>query len=384
MTKVGRNDPCPCGSGKKHKKCCLVNVSSAVVDLTWQKMRRTEGGLIPLLMDYAIEQFSPDIVIEGWDSFNNYRDVELYDEHNDEAPLEFETIFLPWFLFNWVADGLDDSDMDFKGQPLAILYLEEKNSLLDSFQQRFIKAACSEHYSFFVVTDTVPGQSLILKDLIANRTFSVHERQGSETINIGSIVYTRIMTMNDSSIMLGCAPIIIPANYHSYFIDLRDNWKSAIKTLGDDFLYENDEDIREIYHEINEQLNNQAPPKLVNTEGDDLEFVQLHYQLSCSPKEAFDALRSLATAINEDGLLEDGVFDKQGGLKSIKVPWMEKTGAEKVKGQTTVKGDLNISPNKLTIDVNSHNRADVIKRKIQDGRDSELFSKRQLFNQQRK
>ncbi|UVK47827.1 SEC-C domain-containing protein [Mesorhizobium sp. AR07] len=22
---VGRNDPCPCGSGKKFKKCCLTN-----------------------------------------------------------------------------------------------------------------------------------------------------------------------------------------------------------------------------------------------------------------------------------------------------------------------------------------------------------------------
>lgn len=22
MSKVGRNDPCPCGSGKKYKKCC--------------------------------------------------------------------------------------------------------------------------------------------------------------------------------------------------------------------------------------------------------------------------------------------------------------------------------------------------------------------------
>jgi uncharacterized protein YecA (UPF0149 family) len=21
--KVGRNDPCPCGSGRKYKKCCL-------------------------------------------------------------------------------------------------------------------------------------------------------------------------------------------------------------------------------------------------------------------------------------------------------------------------------------------------------------------------
>jgi hypothetical protein len=25
MPKVGRNDPCPCGSGKKYKKCCLLN-----------------------------------------------------------------------------------------------------------------------------------------------------------------------------------------------------------------------------------------------------------------------------------------------------------------------------------------------------------------------
>ncbi len=24
VMKVGRNDPCPCGSGKKYKKCCLA------------------------------------------------------------------------------------------------------------------------------------------------------------------------------------------------------------------------------------------------------------------------------------------------------------------------------------------------------------------------
>lgn len=23
MLKLGRNDPCPCGSGKKYKKCCI-------------------------------------------------------------------------------------------------------------------------------------------------------------------------------------------------------------------------------------------------------------------------------------------------------------------------------------------------------------------------
>jgi hypothetical protein len=24
MKKIGRNDPCPCGSGKKYKKCCGI------------------------------------------------------------------------------------------------------------------------------------------------------------------------------------------------------------------------------------------------------------------------------------------------------------------------------------------------------------------------
>ena len=28
MTKIGRNEPCPCGSGKKYKKCCLLKTAS--------------------------------------------------------------------------------------------------------------------------------------------------------------------------------------------------------------------------------------------------------------------------------------------------------------------------------------------------------------------
>jgi preprotein translocase subunit SecA len=29
QNRVGRNDPCPCGSGKKYKNCCLKNESVA-------------------------------------------------------------------------------------------------------------------------------------------------------------------------------------------------------------------------------------------------------------------------------------------------------------------------------------------------------------------
>jgi DNA-binding IclR family transcriptional regulator len=29
MTNTGRNDPCPCGSGKKYKRCCLAKDDTA-------------------------------------------------------------------------------------------------------------------------------------------------------------------------------------------------------------------------------------------------------------------------------------------------------------------------------------------------------------------
>lgn len=30
MSKIGRNDPCPCGSGKKYKQCCMAKAVEAV------------------------------------------------------------------------------------------------------------------------------------------------------------------------------------------------------------------------------------------------------------------------------------------------------------------------------------------------------------------
>ena len=32
-SKVGRNDPCPCGSGRKYKKCCQGKSTAPKVDL---------------------------------------------------------------------------------------------------------------------------------------------------------------------------------------------------------------------------------------------------------------------------------------------------------------------------------------------------------------
>ncbi|PRR79738.1 YecA family protein [Clostridium vincentii] len=39
MSKIGRNEPCPCGSGKKHKNCCIDNSNNNVVILPTNKLK---------------------------------------------------------------------------------------------------------------------------------------------------------------------------------------------------------------------------------------------------------------------------------------------------------------------------------------------------------
>lgn len=54
MSKTNRNDPCPCGSGLKYKKCC------ALADATRQQKRRTSPGLFSL--GKKVSQRSPSIM----------------------------------------------------------------------------------------------------------------------------------------------------------------------------------------------------------------------------------------------------------------------------------------------------------------------------------
>lgn len=53
MDKIGRNDPCPCGSGKKYKQCCLNKPKPPRFKATLLSqpkqvdlMARTFGGMI--------------------------------------------------------------------------------------------------------------------------------------------------------------------------------------------------------------------------------------------------------------------------------------------------------------------------------------------------
>ncbi|MGD8253605.1 MAG: SEC-C metal-binding domain-containing protein [Syntrophobacterales bacterium] len=69
--KIGRNEPCPCGSGKKYKKCCLRK---------HEKIKDLLRGSVEFQEPEPEEEGPPEYVVKGFDllAANNYQEAISY------------------------------------------------------------------------------------------------------------------------------------------------------------------------------------------------------------------------------------------------------------------------------------------------------------------
>ncbi len=101
FTKVGRNDPCPCGSGQKYKKCCLVKTDNAPGRVKAEYAQkygirlktpadiekiRSAGNLVIGLLDAVEEMVRPGITTED---INRLVHDHTVDRHATPAPLNY-------------------------------------------------------------------------------------------------------------------------------------------------------------------------------------------------------------------------------------------------------------------------------------------------------
>jgi hypothetical protein len=101
-TQPGRNDRCPCGSGKKYKHCCLHKAQDT--DVARRRLRRAEGHVVDGALALAAERWGNDLLVDAWDDLWNGEPPE-----DIVGTPEFEQMFLPWFVFSYVPDPFADA-----------------------------------------------------------------------------------------------------------------------------------------------------------------------------------------------------------------------------------------------------------------------------------
>src|SRR6266849_5350190 len=78
----GRNDQCPCGSGRKYKHCCLK--ANDASDFAWRQVRAAEGRLVPELLHLALKEFGAPFIAAALEEFFLWEGVpEDYDQTED-------------------------------------------------------------------------------------------------------------------------------------------------------------------------------------------------------------------------------------------------------------------------------------------------------------
>jgi hypothetical protein len=358
----GRNDPCPCGSGRKYKHCCLKAIDAS--DFLWRQVRAAEGRLVPELLQRTLKEFGAPFISAALEEFFLWEGVpEDYDQTD-----EFSSFFVPWFVYEFVDDPNDPERVaNAPNESLAALYLRRYGDQLSSTERAFLTSASISPLTFYVVKHVIPGREIGLHDVLTGRDVVVREQSATETVRPGAVLFTRVLTVDDISIMSGCAPLVIPPEWHLSLLDLRKRLtRGKRRLLAPETVRDLALELRDLYFHIEDQVWNPKLPELRNTDGDKLVLTTLTYRLHCSPSSAFERLSPLARASVDDPsqLMADATMNNAGELQAVTLSWSKTGNRMHQDWDNTTLGTIEIDGNRLVIHVNSKRRATRIEREI--------------------
>lgn len=193
--KIGRNAPCPCGSGKKYKKCCLAEDEASKQGSAAE--HPTAGGGVARALSWLSERYH----VESIEALEQ----DYYGALSEDARQAIEA--LPDDLhemqrinaFEWlIAEGtLTPDNEDERAEPIRFvdLVLSENGPLLDVEDREYLSRLGEVPLKLYEIVDVEPGEGFWLEDTISadGDAFFVLERSGSQTLRRGDALGARVM-----------------------------------------------------------------------------------------------------------------------------------------------------------------------------------------------
>lgn len=195
--KVGRNDPCPCGSGKKFKKCCGKETTEAVVE------EGKDGGVgraIEWLTSRHGKAVKAAVRNMLNDDLDNAEQAALQ-KIDDEDWQGVQINAMEWLL----AEG----SIAVKGaqRNVAELLLAPGGPAFAPGQRRWIEQLRRKPLRLYDITEVLPGVGMRLCDALDTEAapLMVQERSGSAHARIGNLIGVRIMEVDGHLEISGAA-----------------------------------------------------------------------------------------------------------------------------------------------------------------------------------
>lgn len=186
MPPAGRNDPCPCGSGRKYKKCHLPEEEARRAEHQKAiRLHRMDSDLVSRLTEFAAREFP-----EAWQKLQRYMD--------QGASAEFFTVPMSVYFF------------EVDGTTVAEAYLAAFGKRCSSEERRWLQAQGRAWLSVWEVDAVEPGSSLNLHDLLTGERRFVRESKASEVLDLRDAILARIVDHDGLSLLCSVHPSVLP------------------------------------------------------------------------------------------------------------------------------------------------------------------------------
>ncbi|MCX8018434.1 MAG: SEC-C metal-binding domain-containing protein, partial [Rhodocyclaceae bacterium] len=208
--KVGRNDPCPCGSGKKFKKCCGrdENRPEAGHDAKISATRRA--------LDWLMLHHSDSVALVLFRGLTQSLEPEAIAALDDLRANAWETIranLLEWLLAE--ATVFDIGKKNFTA--VSQLLLGPGGPALNDAERRWLEALAAYPLSLYTITHVEPDATVTLVDDLdpSAAPIVIDEKTGGHQVRVGMRLGLRPVFYEGRWLLSGCiypfAPAFLPA-----------------------------------------------------------------------------------------------------------------------------------------------------------------------------
>jgi hypothetical protein len=341
----GRNDPCPCGSGRKYKKCCepathvAVNPAVARADAA----KEADSALTLRILRFAHARAGTTWLPAAFD---------LYVGGTGEAVGDAELqLAVPWAMFNAEADD---------GITMAAMFRHENATRLPKELRELLDAQMNAWLGIWDVRRVERGVGMQVTDLLSGEERFVHEINGSEAIEVRAVILGRVVDVGGVTIFGGIHPNPLePMDADIVVREVRRLCRVRTRPIAVERLRQPRIELALIdtWRDIAEREWTRPAPRITNTDGDPLLLTTDHFDVLTSGHSAL--LARIATLA---GAEEPDVSDSDDGETIITVT---KPGNAKTKlWDNTIIGRIVIKGQRMRVESNSTRRADTLRASV--------------------
>lgn len=322
MAKIGRNDKCPCGSGKKYKNCCMLkDENDKLYTNEIGQYIKAETYMTNIIMKYVRSE-------ENAEDFNKAI-VEFFGRELEDLDItesEFG-IFMSWYIKNYHMENnlLDKVLNTVKGKlssDVAALFKSLKNSGLYLYQ----------------VIET-KDRKTVFENLHNGDRVEVIDEVLERNVNVGDIIYSRFYEVGSKNRIFAGSMFVSPELVEEIMNEANVAWENTGKSK--DF----EEFLQQYSLQIIKRISSTGIEDkiLYNEEGEILQYAVTKYKINEAEKCK---------------VILEGLFIK---LEENVYQWIEKS-----ENNDILMGEITVEDNMLSVETDSFERKESLQNILEE------------------